>query len=49
MLELGERVFAIADQLGYEKGKAYSLLYMGVSQWFTANLDEALKNLRKSK
>ncbi len=49
MLELGERVFAIADQLGYEKGKAYSLLYMGVSQWCTSNLDEALKNLHEAK
>lgn len=49
MLELGERAFPIADQLGYEKGKAYSLLYTGASQWFTSDLDEALKNLHKAK
>ncbi|NIR86266.1 hypothetical protein GWO13_01335, partial [Candidatus Bathyarchaeota archaeon] len=49
MLELGERAFLIADQLDYEKGKAYGLLYTGVSQWFTSDLGESLKNLLKAK
>ena len=48
-LDLGERAFLIADHLGYQKGKANGLVYVGVSQWFTSDLGEALKNLLKAK
>jgi signal transduction histidine kinase len=49
MLEVSQRAFLLAHHLGYEKGKAYGLLFVGVSEWFISNLGESLENLLKAK
>lgn len=49
MLQFSERAFQIASQISYEKGQAYSLIFIGVAQWFKSALDHALKNLLESK
>ncbi|HER19817.1 MAG TPA: tetratricopeptide repeat protein [Chromatiales bacterium] len=49
MLEIAERTLLLARQIDYKRGIATSMMYAGVSHWFTSNIDRSLQRLMEAR